>query len=138
MVQRCRAKGLTRVEVGDGAGYLERLDAGSVGAVFAAQVIEHLPYDELLRFLRAALAALPQDGVLILETVNPHSPQGLKHFWIDPTHQHPLFPETLLALCRLTGFAAAYIWHPYGSGDADVDRGAQMDYAVVAHAAALD
>jgi SAM-dependent methyltransferase len=137
MVQRCRAKGLTRVEVGDGAGYLERLDAGSVGAVFAAQVIEHLPYDDLLRFLRACHRALKPGGIVIMETVNPHAPQALKQFWIDPTHQHPLFPEIVLALCRLTGYASGYIWHPQGSGDPDRDRGQQPDYAVVAERAAL-
>jgi SAM-dependent methyltransferase len=137
MVQRCRAKGLTRVEVGDGAGYLERLDAGSIGAVFAAQVIEHLPYDDLLRFLRACHRALKPGGIVIMETVNPHAPQALKQFWIDPTHQHPLFPEIVLALCRLTGYASGYIWHPQGSGDPDRDRGQQPDYAVVAERAAL-
>jgi SAM-dependent methyltransferase len=132
MVEHCRAKGLQRVEVGDAAGYLEGLPDGSLGAVFAAQLIEHLPYSELLRFLRNAVAKLVPGGVAILETVNPHAPQALKHFWIDPTHQHPLFPETVLALCRLTGFSSAYVWYPQGLGDPERDRAEQLDYAVVA------
>ncbi len=70
-----------------------------------------------------------------METVNPHAPQALKHFWIDPTHQHPLFPEVVVGLCRLTGFAEAYIWYPHGSGDPDRDRLDQLDYAVVARTA---
>jgi hypothetical protein len=66
--------------------------------------------------------------------VNPHAPQALKHFWIDPTHRNPLFPETILALCRLLGFASAYVWHPQGTGDPEVDRVQQLDYAVIAQA----
>jgi SAM-dependent methyltransferase len=132
MIEHCQAKGLQRVEVGDAVRYLEGLADGSLGAVFAAQLIEHLPYPELLLLLRNVSAKLAPGGVAILETVNPHAPQALKHFWIDPTHEHPLFPETVLALCRLTGFSRAYVWHPQGTGDPGRDRAEQLDYAIVA------
>ena len=72
----------------------------------------------------------------MVETVKPHAPQALKNFWIDPTHRHPLFPETVIALSGLTGFAGAYVWHPQGSGDPDRDRIQQPDYAVVAETSA--
>lgn len=136
MVEHCRAKGLERVQVANAVDYLEATEAGSLGAVFAGQVIEHLPYPSLLPFLRAARKTLAPGGLLVVETVNPHAPQALKHFWIDPTHQHPLYPEVVVALCRLTGFASAYVWHPQGSGDPDRDRTEQSDYAVVAEAPA--
>jgi predicted SAM-dependent methyltransferase len=136
MVEHCREKGLENVHVGDAAGYLESLEDQSLGAVFAAQLIEHLPYAELLRFLRAARHKLQPGGLLVVETVNPHAPQALKNFWIDPTHRHPLFPETVIALSGLTGFAGAYVWHPQGSGDPDRDRIQQPDYAVVAETSA--
>jgi SAM-dependent methyltransferase len=132
MVERCRAKGHARVERGDASSYLEGLEDGSLGAVFAAHVIEHLPYDELLRFLRLALAKLGPGGLLIAETVNPHAPHALKTFWVDPTHQHPLFPEVTLMLCRLVGFPSAFAFHPQGSGDFQADRFARDAYAVVA------
>ena len=134
MVHRARDHGF-EVHEGDAAAYLEGRDGGSLGAVFAAQVIEHLPYEELVRFLRAARGALAPGGILIMETVNPHAPQALKHFWIDPTHQHPLFPEVVVGFCRLTGFAEAYFWYPHGTGDPDRDRVDQLDYAVVARTA---
>ena len=66
------------------------------------------------------------------ETVNPHAPHALKTFWVDPTHQHPLFPEVLLVLCRLSGFASAYAYHPLGTGHVDDDRLHESEYAVVA------
>jgi 2-polyprenyl-3-methyl-5-hydroxy-6-metoxy-1,4-benzoquinol methylase len=132
MVEHCRRKGLERVHVADAVSHLETLVDHSLEVIFAAQVIEHLPYPELLRLLRFSREKLAPGGLLVLETVNPHCPQALKQFWIDPTHRHPLFPETVVALCRLTGFAGAYIWHPQGSGDPDKDRVEQPDYAVVA------
>jgi SAM-dependent methyltransferase len=134
MVQRARQHGFD-VEQGDAVTYLTALEDQAVGAIFAAQLIEHLAYDDLLRLFRVARDKLVPGGLLIMETINPHVPQALKHFWIDPTHHHPLFPEVVLGLCRLTGFAEGYVWYPQGTGDPDRDRGDQMDYAVVARSA---
>jgi len=138
MVEHCHAKGLERVAVADAVSYLQAAPGASVGTIVALQVIEHLPYEALMAFLRAARATLRPEGRLIVETVNPHSPQALKHFWIDPTHQHPLFPEIVVALCALVGFSSAFIWYPQGSGDPDRDRGTEPDYAVVAQTAASE
>ena len=135
MVEHCRSKGLD-VSEADVVDHLETLPDASVGVVFASQVIEHLPYPRLLRFLGAARAKLRPAGLLIVETPNPHYPLALRNFWIDPTHQHPLFPEVVLALCRLSGFTGGYIWHPGGIGDPDQDRTAQPDYAIVAEVTA--
>jgi SAM-dependent methyltransferase len=108
------------------------LAPASLGTIFAAQVVEHLSHEQLQRLLSLAHERLKPGGLLVLETINPHNPQALKHFWIDPTHQHPLFPEIVLAWCRLAGYASAYVWHPEGSGDPDRDRLAAADYAIVA------
>lgn len=137
MVTLCRDKGLD-VAAADGIQYLEDRADGSLGIVFGAQVIEHLSYEEILRLLRAARAKLQPGGRLVLETVNPHAPVALRNFWIDPTHVHPLFPEVVLMLCRLNGFARGYIWHPSGTGDPELDRREQADYAVIAEVAGRD
>ena len=131
MVARARAKDL-QVEQGDAVAHLEGLPDGSLGAVFAAQLVEHLPYEHLLAFLRVVWRKLKPGGLLIAETVNPHSPGALKNFWIDLTHQHPIFPEVLLTLCRGIGFRSAYVFHPGGTGDVDADRQQRGDYALVA------
>jgi len=132
MVERCREKGHTSVIEDDGLHYLETLEDGVLGAIFCAQVIEHLPYRDLLRFLRLARLKLEDDGILIAETVNPHSLSALKTFWVDPTHQHPLFPEVALALCRTSGFHYAFTFHPNGTRSVERDRFTQGEYAVVA------
>jgi glycosyltransferase involved in cell wall biosynthesis/SAM-dependent methyltransferase len=132
MVGRCRAKGHENVEVADANSYLEKCADDSIGAIFCAQVIEHMPYEELLRFYGLGLRKLEPGGRFILETVNPHSVPALKTFWIDPTHQHPLFPEVALALCEISGFESAYVFHPNGKGQVEVDRYETGEYALVA------
>ena len=91
-----------------------------------------MPPDALKQFLALAARKLRPGGLLVAETVNPHSAAALKAFWVDVTHQHPLFPETMLALCRIAGFDAAYVFHPNGVGDVEVDRFTTGEYAVVA------
>ena len=131
MVERCRAKGHEAHEV-DAVSALEAAGERSLGVVFASHVIEHLPYARLEALLAAALRALRPGGLLIAETVNPHAPDAMKGFWLDPTHEHPLFPEVMLVLCRTAGFASGYVFHPGGSGDVEADRFTAPVYAVVA------
>jgi SAM-dependent methyltransferase len=133
MVEHCHRKGLSDVQQVDAITHLKGLPDASLGTVFASHVIEHLAYEDLIRFFSLSLSTLSSGGLLVIETVNPHSPQALKHFWIDPTHRHPVFPEVAVAICRLTGFATGYIWHPSGTGDPERDRLQQLDYAVTAH-----
>lgn len=136
MVERCREKGHERVEQGSLVDVLERTPEGSLGAIFSAQVIEHLNLDQLQLFLKLGLSRLRPGGLLIAETVNPHSAPALKAFWVDPTHKHPLFPETMLALCALTGYVAGDVFAPVGTGNWDEDRMRVGEYAVVAIAPA--
>ena len=130
MVAACHAKGHDVVQA-DLNEYLDGREPGSLGAVIASEVIEHLPYEDLLRFLDLAHSRLRPGGVAILETVNPHSLPAAKGFWLDPTHEHPLFPEVVLALCRIIGFSDGFVFHPMGVGDWDVDRLHQPAYAAV-------
>lgn len=135
MVRRCREK-RHPVLLADGIRHLSELDEGSLGAVVALQVAEHLTFEELVRFLTGAHRALRPGGRLVVETVNPHALEAMKMFWVDPTHRAPLFPEVVTVLCGLSGFASARVLYPNGSGDPDEDRRTQGEYAVVAEKAA--
>ena len=134
MVARARAKGHD-VETGDAVEYLEGLGDGRLGAVFSAQLVEHLPFGLLERLLGLATTKLRPGGLFVAETVNPHCVNALKTFWVDPTHQHPLFPETMLQLARSAGFASAYVFHPNASADVIRDRYRAPAYALVARTA---
>jgi SAM-dependent methyltransferase len=104
MVDACREKGLT-AEHGDLFAVLAAAAPESLGGVVSFHVIEHLPADSLDRLVRLAWRALKPNGVLILETPNPLSlVVAARNFWIDPTHQRPVHPDTLEFLYRLAGF----------------------------------
>lgn len=132
LVEHCRDKGHDNVEVGDVIAWLAAAPDASVGAIFSAQVVEHLPVEALERFLTEGRRVLRPDGVFIAETVNPHSLRALRAFWVDLTHQGPIFPEVLLQLLRGAGFRSAFAFMPNGSGDYEADRGEAGEYAVVA------
>ncbi|HLB19428.1 MAG TPA: class I SAM-dependent methyltransferase, partial [Gaiellaceae bacterium] len=108
MVAYARGDGLD-VAQADLLEYLEGLGAGSLGAIFMGQVVEHLPASTLVRALALAAAKLRPGGVLIAETINPLSPIALRNYFADLTHAQPLVPETLELLARQSGFAQTEI-----------------------------
>jgi O-antigen chain-terminating methyltransferase len=103
MVAFARGEGLD-VEQADATAALESLEDGSLGGVFAAQLLEHLPPSTLVRLLEVAAAKLRPGGVIVAETINPLSPLALRNYFADLTHAQPLVPETLELLFRQAGF----------------------------------
>ena len=105
MVAYARGEGLDVVQA-DLLEYLDSLEDATLGGIFMAQVVEHLPPGVLVRTFELAAAKLRPGGVLIAETINPLSPLALRHYFADLTHAQPLVPETLQLLARQAGFAA--------------------------------
>jgi SAM-dependent methyltransferase len=105
MVAYAYGEGLDVVE-GDAVAYLEGLEDGSLGGIFAAQLVEHLPAPALVRLLELAAAKLRPGGLLVAETINPLSPLALRNYYADLTHAQPLVPTTLELLARQSGFSA--------------------------------
>jgi len=95
-VALCRSRGLD-AEVADLFSYLAALPDEALDGIFCAQVVEHLPPARLPEMLRLAAAKLAPGGLLAVETPNPECLAILaSHFYLDPTHQHPV-PALLLA-----------------------------------------
>jgi SAM-dependent methyltransferase len=132
MVERSRALGVEVVHA-DANEHLQGLPDGALGTIFSAQVIEHLRYDDLRRLLALALCKLRPGGLFIAETVNPHRVASFKTFWVDLTHQHPIFPEVALAMCAIAGFEQAYVFAP-GFDSFESARFEAPAYAVAAAA----
>ena len=108
-VRECREKGLDVAE-DDLVEHLRRLERGRLGAVFAAQVAEHLPPAVLHAVLAEAHRALRPGGLLVLETVNAASALAFFDVFIrDLTHERPLHPETLRFMAAAAGFSEVRI-----------------------------
>lgn len=103
MVAYARGEGLDVVQA-DAIVHLEGVEDGSLGGIFAAQLVEHLPPATLVRLLELAAAKLRPGGLLVAETINPLSPIALRSYFADLTHAQPLVPETLVLLAQQAGF----------------------------------
>jgi len=103
MVNICKKRGLNVIR-GDVIFFLEKTENNKFGGIFAAQVIEHLDFNTLLTFLNLSLKKIIADGLIIIETINPHCFPALKLFHVDPTHKNPLFPESIKFIFESIGF----------------------------------
>jgi SAM-dependent methyltransferase len=138
MVDFARGEGLD-VEQADALAALEALEPTSLGGIFAAQLVEHLPAPTLLRLLELASSRLRPGGLLVAETINPLSPIALRNYFADLTHAQPLVPETLALLAGQAGFGRVeirYANEPARPEGVDPLVGdvlfAPLDYAIVA------
>jgi SAM-dependent methyltransferase len=104
-IAECNDNGLTAT-YGELLDTLTNLPDNSCGAITMFQVLEHLPFDVVVNVLREALRVLIPGGVFIGEVPNSETLRvGASTFWIDPTHQRPLFPAVLAFLATSVGFA---------------------------------
>jgi len=109
MVGEAQALGLDAVEQ-DAIAHLRSLDSESVAAITSMHLVEHLPYEVLIRLVDEALRVLQPGGVLILETPNPENlTVGSYWFYMDPTHRNPIPPPLLQWVVEARGFEGAEI-----------------------------
>jgi len=104
MVAEARDRGLD-VRLVDGTSFLRGREPGSLGAIIATHLVEHLEFADLVELLDLAATRLRPGGVFIAETPNPTSLVVLGNSYIlDPTHLRPLHPSLLTFLCEGAGF----------------------------------
>lgn len=103
-IDMCRSRGLEVIE-GDAIESLREMPDGSVGAITAMHVVEHLPFETAIALLDEARRVLRPGGLIILETPNPENLSVGHHwFYMDPTHRNPLPPESLRWIVEARGF----------------------------------
>jgi SAM-dependent methyltransferase len=121
MVAFARAEGLDVVQADVYDALASRPD-GSLGAVTALQLLEHLPPADIISLLELAHAKLRPGGLLVAETIDPSTPAALRNYFADLTHAQPLVPETLEVLVRGAGFRETET----------ISLNDSLDYAIVA------
>jgi len=108
-VALCRSKGL-EVEQADMFAYLESLADGSLGGAYCAQVVEHLPPAAVPRLVRLLSQKLRVGALIAIETPNPECLAIFAtHFYLDPTHTHPIPAPLLRFYLESAGFGSVEI-----------------------------
>jgi SAM-dependent methyltransferase len=86
--------------------HLQSVEHGSLRAITAFQVLEHLPFASLFEVVRLARRALANGGVFIAEVPNAKNARVASGtFWIDPTHERPWYPDLLEYIAHSAGFS---------------------------------
>ena len=119
MVEVCRGHGLD-VREADALTYLRAQPDGSLGGLFAAQVVEHLEPRYLMALLDVAFDKLRPGAPIVLETINPACWFAFFESYIrDITHVRPIHPDTLQYLLVASGFQRVEITYsaPYPDSD---------------------
>ncbi len=105
MIARCAVRGLN-VEEGDAIDYIASAKPGEVDGIMCSQVVEHISSQDLIRLVNGAYNALPQGGMLAIETINPLSLSAYRFSYpMDITHRRFVHPFTLKFLLESVGFS---------------------------------
>ena len=103
-IAECIALGL-EVRQGELLSTLKDTPSHSIRAVTMFQVLEHLSFDVVVEVVRESLRVLIPGGIFIGEIPNCETLRvGASTFWIDPTHQRPLYPAVLEFIATQVGF----------------------------------
>jgi O-antigen chain-terminating methyltransferase len=102
-VERCRELGLD-VREQDLFEHLRGLPESSLGGIYCAQVVEHVPPETIANLFVDIARTLRAGAKAVIETPNPGTFATHMHsFWRDPTHIRPVPQPTLSMAARQAG-----------------------------------
>jgi O-antigen chain-terminating methyltransferase len=128
LVEECVGAGLEVLE-GDLLTHLCSLPDRSTGAVTGFHIMEHLPFDTVLKLFDETVRVLRPGGVAIFETPNPQNVLvSTLEFYIDPTHRSPLPGALVKFIAEVKGLERVELMllHPFP----DAQRVQEVDLEV--------
>jgi O-antigen chain-terminating methyltransferase len=145
VVAECQQRCLD-VREADIIDYLQSLDDNSVALVTGFHLIEHLPFEILMKLLSESFRVLRPRGMVIFETPNPANVLvGSCNFYFDPTHRNPLPSLMTQFLAQYSGFSPVNILNLNPSTDTPIVEDSEtakrfneyfygpMDYAIIGY-----
>ena len=103
-VDFCRERGLTFVQHHDALRLQDFCTSTQYKAVFCLDLVEHLPKEQAVPFLRRVLLRLLPGGYVVIQVPNMGSVVGLFHRYADLTHEYGLTERTAVTLLMAAGF----------------------------------
>ena len=145
VIEQCQSRGLDVLE-GDVIAYLQSMPDESVAVITGFHIIEHLPFEILVKLLNEAFRVLRHRGLVIFETPNPANVLvGSCNFYFDPTHRNPLPSLMTQFLGQYCGFAEVEILNLNPSTETAICEDSEiakrfnecfygpMDYAIIGY-----
>ncbi len=107
IIEKVRLKGLKAIH-SDIFHYLESVKERHDG-IFCSHLVEHLPFDRVLRLVELMVMKLDPGGVLVLVFPNPGSIRlHLFGFWRDPEHVRFYNGNLIASVCQHYGLKMEY------------------------------
>jgi SAM-dependent methyltransferase len=104
MVERANKLGY-EAEENDALNYLKKQDTSSLAAITGFHIVEHIPFEALLRIFEEAYRTVAKGGFVLFETPNPQALSvGANTFYLDPSHQRPIPSQLLAFMLESVGF----------------------------------
>jgi SAM-dependent methyltransferase len=120
--QSMRERGLPVVQQ-DALAYLDTLAPESIDGVFAAHLVEHLPYERVYALVEGAYRALRSGGTIVLATPDPRSLVAhLEMYYLHFGHETFYHPRLLCFFLERVGFVGS----EFGSSDSPVQPQSPM------------
>jgi predicted TPR repeat methyltransferase len=97
---------------------LENCNLSNIDAIVSGEVVEHIPFNDLVEYIKLFYGMLNDDGLLMLTTPNPNAllvKLGRKAVLHEPSHVNIMEAEVLRQLILDSGFSTVQI---LGSGKA--------------------
>ena len=88
-------------------------EGGLFQVIVANDVIEHLPKERLLEFLRLVFNSLQVGGIAFIKTLNMSNPFGLRGRYMDVTHAIGFTEHSLFEVLNAAGFQNIHLMGAY-------------------------
>lgn len=113
MVERAKTLGYDAVE-DDALSYLSKQKTASLAAVTGFHIVEHIPFETLLKTFEQCYRTVASGGIVLFETPNPQNlTVGACNFYMDPSHISPIPPDLLAFALESVGFKSEILpLHP--------------------------
>jgi 2-polyprenyl-3-methyl-5-hydroxy-6-metoxy-1,4-benzoquinol methylase len=118
----CKSLDLPCELVEDSTAYLTA-NPDSCDVITLLDVLEHIPKQEIIPFLKALRSALKPGGVLIVQVPNLQAPDGHLHRYNDITHEVGFIEHSLAQVLLAAGFKKFQF-----AGYEDFVFGRRLDY----------
>lgn len=110
MIDRAKTLGYKAI-LTDAFSYLHMQKDSSLAGVTGFHIVEHIPFESLMKIFSEAHRTISKGGFALFETPNPETLSvGANTFYLDPSHQRPIPPGLLSFMLESVGFDTSVVY----------------------------